>query len=412
MGLRELNVDLTEEQKATREMVRKFGVEVVRPAGIELDKLADPQDVIAEGSVLWDVFRKYRELGLHKTGIPAEFGGLDQDALTSALISEQIGWGDGGLAISLSVSIFPFIFSMLSPDPEIQNWTRQYSDDTEAKMIGCWAITEPDHGSDWIWFDGENSSDPKCAPQVRAVPDGDDFIINGQKSAWVSDGNIASHAALFLTLDPSKGMGGCGLAAMPLDLPGITKGKPLDKLGQRPLNQGEIFFDNVRIPKNMMVIQDPAIHNMALEAVLCGANGGMGNMWVGAAQSALDEGLRYSKERVQGGKPIFQHQNIRLKLFDMFVSVEAARCLARQVSVYNRATQPPALQYATASKIMATDTAFRTASQAIQIFGGFGVSKEYVIEKIFRDTRSAMIEDGVNETLALVGADKLLAGML
>jgi alkylation response protein AidB-like acyl-CoA dehydrogenase len=134
-------------------------------------------------------------------------------------------------------------------------------------------------------------------------------------------------------------------------------------------------------------------------------------MWVGAAQSALDEGLRYSKERVQGGKPIFQHQNIRLKLFDMFISVEAARCLARQVSVYNRTAQPPALQYATASKIMATETAFKVASQAIQIFGGYGVSKEYVIEKIFRDTRSAMIEDGVNETLALVGADKLLAGI-
>ncbi len=411
MGLRELNVDLTEEQKATRDMVRKFAEEVVRPAGIELDKLYDPQDVIVEGSVLWDVFRKHRELGLHKTGIPAEFGGLDQDALTSALISEQLGWADGGLAISLSVSIFPFIFAMLSPDPEVQNWTRQYCDDTEAKLIGCWAITEPDHGSDWIWFEGEHSSDPRCAPSVRAVPDGDDFIINGQKSAWVSDANIASHAALFLTLDPSKGMEGCGLAAVPLGLPGITKGKPLDKMGQRPLNQGEIFFDNVRIPKGMMVIQDPALHNMALGAVLCGANGAMGNIWVGTAQSALDEALRYSKERVQGGRPIYQHQNIRLKLFDMFISVEAARCLARQVSVYNRATQPPALQYATASKVLATETAFRVASQAIQIFGGFGVSKEYVIEKIFRDARAAMIEDGVNETLALVGADKLLAGI-
>jgi len=412
MGLRELNVDLTEEQKATRDMVRKFAEEVVRPAGIELDKLQNPQDVIAEGSVLWDVFRKQRELGLHRTGIPPEFGGLEQDALTSALISEQLGWGDGGLAISFGVSVFPFLFAMLSPDPEVQNWTRQYCEDTEAKMIGCWAITEPDHGSDWILYDGEYSSDPKVGPQVRAVPDGDDFIINGQKSAWVSDGTIASHAALFLTLDPSKGMGGCGLAVLPLDLPGVSRGKPLDKMGQRPLNQGEIFFDNVRIPKGMMVVQDPAIHNMVLEAILCGANGGMGVIWMGVAQSALDEALRYSKERVQGGRPICKHQTVRLMLFDMFMSVEAARCLARQVSVYNRATQPPALQYATASKVMATETAFRVASQAIQIFGGFGVSKEYAIEKIFRDARSAMIEDGVNEVLALAGIDRVLAGML
>ena len=138
----------------------------------------------------------------------------------------------------------------------------------------------------------------------------------------------------------------------------------------------------------------------------------MGNICVGAAQSALDEGLRYSKERVQGGRPICKHQTVRLMLFDMFMSVEAARCLARQVTVYNRATQPPALQYATASKVMATETAFKVASQAIQIFGGFGVSKEYVIEKIFRDARAAMIEDGLNEVLALAGIDRVLAGIL
>ncbi|MDY6917507.1 MAG: acyl-CoA dehydrogenase family protein [Chloroflexota bacterium] len=411
MGLRELSVDMTEEQKATRDMVKRFATEIVRPAGIELDRMHDPQDVIAKGSPLWEVFRKYRELGLHRGGLPPEVGGIEQDALTSAIISENVGWGDGGLAVSLSVSVFPYIFAMMSPDPQVQDWTRQYCEDTEGKIIGCWAITEPDHGSDWIWFEGENSSDPKCAPSVRAVQDGDDFIINGQKSAWVSDGNIATHAALFLSLDPTKGMGGCGLAAVPLDLPGITRGKPLDKMGQRTLNQGEIFFDNVRIPKSMLVIQDPAVHNMVLGAVLSGANGAMGNMWVGVAQSALDEALRYSKERVQGGRPICEHQNIKLKLFDMFVSVEAARRLSRAVTAFNRATQPPALQYATGSKVFATNTAFRVASEAIAIFGGYGVTKEYVIEKIFRDARAAMIEDGANETLALAGADRILAGI-
>ena len=410
MGLRELNVELTEEQKATREMVHRFAAEVVRPAGIQLDRLPDPQDVIAKDSVLWNVFRTHRELGLHRTGFPPEFGGYDQDSLTSAMTAEQLGWGDGGLAISLGVSVFPFLFAMLSPDPEVQNWTRQYCEDTDGKLIGCWAITEPDHGSDWILYDGEYSSDPKVGPQVRAVAAGDDYIINGQKSAWVSDGTIATHAALFLTLDASKGMGACGLAVVPLDLPGVTKGKPLDKMGQRALNQGEIFFDNVRIPKSMMVVSDPAMHNLVLEAILSGANGGMGNIWVGVAQSALDEALRYSKDRVQGGRPVCQHQTVRLMLFDMFMSVEAARCLSRAVSVYNRATQPPALQYATASKVMATETAFKVASQAIQVFGGYGFTKEYIIEKIFRDARAAMVEDGVNEVLGLAGIDRVLRG--
>ncbi|MFW6126017.1 MAG: acyl-CoA dehydrogenase family protein [Chloroflexota bacterium] len=412
MGLRELNLELSEEQKAIKEMVHRFGEEVVRPAGIQLDRLADPQDVIARDSVLWDVFRKHRELGLHRTGFPPEVGGLEQEALTGAIVAEQLGWGDGGLAISLGVSVFPYLFAMMSPDPDIQNWTRQYCEDTEGKLIGCWAITEPDHGSDWILFDGEYSSEPKVGPQVRAVPDGDDFIINGQKSAWVSNGTIATHAALFLTMDPAKGMGACALASVPLDLPGVTRGKPLDKLGQRALNQGEVFFDNVRIPKSMMIFDDPGLHNFALEAVLCGANGGMGNIWVGVAQSALDEALRYSRERVQGGRPIYRHQTVRLMLFDMFMSVEAARCLSRTVTVYNRSTQPPALQYATASKVMATETAFKVASHGIQIFGGYGFSREYVIEKIFRDARASMVEDGVNEVLSLAGIDRVLRGML
>jgi len=407
MGFRELNIDLTDEQKATRDMVRKFGVEVIRPAGIELDKLHDPQDVVAKGSVLWDVFRKHRELDLHKRVLPAAVGGLEQDPLTGALVAEEMGWADAALGISLDVSVIPFHLAMLSPDPEVQDWTRQYCEDTEVKMIGCWAVTEPDHGSDWIHFEGEYSRDPKCAPSVRAVLDGDEYVINGQKSAWVSNGTIATHAALFLSLDPSAGMWGGGVAVIPLALPGISRGKPVNKMGQRALDQGEIFFDDVRIPKSMMVVEDAEAFRMTWGTILAGANAGMGNTFVGTAQAALDEAVRYAKERVQGARPIFHHQNVQLKLFDMFMSVEAARSLARQVSIYNRVTFPPAPHYSTASKVFATETAFRVASHAIQIFGGYGLCKEYLIEKIFRDARVAMIQDGVNESLAIAAADNL-----
>lgn len=407
MGLRELDIDLTDEQKAIRNTTREFCAEVWRPAAIELDKLHDPQDVIAEGSVLWDVLRKSYELGYHKMRFPKQLGGLELDALTGVLVSEEMGYAAADLAISLGVCSFPFNFAMLSPDPEVRDLTRQFCEDTEAKMIGCWAITEPDHGSDWILFDGEYSKDPKCAPQVTAVLDGDEYVINGQKAAWVSNGTIATHAALFLGLDPSRGMENCGIAVIPLDLPGISRGKPLDKLGQRALNQGELFFDNVRISKGNVVCQDPATYQVMAGAILAGANAGMGTTFVGVAQAALDEALEYAKQRVQGGRVIFDHQNVKLKLFDMFTSVEAARSLARRVAVYNSATSPPALHYSIASKVFATETAFRVASQAIQIFGGYGLSKDFLIEKIFRDARAAMIEDGVNETLALAGADGL-----
>ena len=407
MGLVELNIDLTDEQKTIRNEARRFFMEVWRPAAIELDKLADPQDVIAEGSVLWDVLRKSYELGYHKLNFPKDFGGLELDALSGSLVAEEMGYAAADLAISLGVCSFPFTFAMLSPDTEVSNLTRQFCEDTEAKMIGCWAITEPEHGSDWGLAGSEFIRDPKCAPQVRAVLDGDEYVVNGQKSSWVSNGTIATHAALFLSLDPSAGMEGNGIAAIPLDYPGITRGKPLNKLGQRALNQGEIFFDNVRIPKANIVCADQATYAVLFDVTLAAANAGMGTLFVGTAQAALDEALAYAKQRVQGARVIFEHQSVKARLFDMFISVEAARSLARRVAVYNSATMPPAVHYSIASKILATETAFRVASQAVQIFGGYGLSKDFHIEKIFRDARSSMIEDGVNESLALGGAERL-----
>ena len=407
MALLELEVNLTDEQKNLRAEARRFFMDVWRPAAIELDRLADPSDVIADDSILWDVLRKTRELGYHSRSYPEEIGGLGlRDPLAGALISEEMGYAAADLAICVGVSGFPFNFAMFSPDPAIRDLTRQYCADTEAKMIGCWAITEPEHGSDWLLL-GDQTSDPKCAPQVRAVLDGDEYVVSGQKSAWVSNGTIASHATLFFSLDPSRGMDGGGIAVVPLDLPGISRGKPLNKLGQRALNQGEIFFDNVRIPRVNVVCSDPETYKMMSEATLASANAGMGSMFVGCAQAAFDEALQYAQQRVQGDKVIFEHQSVKARLFDMFTQVEAARSLSRRVVLYNSQAQPPAVHYSIASKVFATETAFRVASMAIQIFGGIGLSKESVIEKIFRDARAAMIEDGVNETLALGGAEKL-----
>jgi len=401
MASLDIEVGLTDEESQVRDLSHKFAEEVVRPAGIALDRLDDPAEVIASDSVLWNVFEQYREVGLGD--IEAHSGVSDPIALARMryLVNEEIGWGDSGIAISLGVAGFPGMFARLAGRPEL---IERFASPT-SREIGCWAVTEPDHGSDSLAFDQPYFADPKIRANCIATKDGDEYVIRGQKAAWVSNGTIATVATLFCTIDPSQGFKGGGVALVPLDLPGVSRGVPLDKLGQRALNQGEIFFDAVRIPADYMLVGTDA-YSTIVELVLATANSYMGTTFVGVARAAYEHALAYSRERIQGGVPIFQHQNVKGKLFRMFSQVEAARSLARRVLLYN-STQPPLIQYAIASKTFCTQTAFDVASQALQIFGGNGLSREYPIEKLLRDARASMIEDGCNDILSLVGAEKL-----
>ena len=398
----DLDLDLTDEEKSVRDTVHKFAAEVMRPAGEKLDALADPADVIAPDSVLWDVFKKYRELGLDD--LEAGAGGSDltpaQQVRMRSLIGEEMGWGDTGLSVSLGVSGFPKLVAQMSGNPEL---IERFSG---PDVIGCWAITEPDHGSDMVDFDHKLSAGEASRPNCIARKDGDSFVISGQKAAWVSNGTIANAAALFCAVDLGDGPNGSGVFAVRLDEKGVSRGKPLDKIGQRPLNQGEIFFDELRVPAYSMVL-GPEAYAIAADRVLCMANGGMGTSFVGLARAALELAIDYAKERVQGGVPIFAHQSVKARLFVMFRKVEAARALNRRVTLYNTLSPTPQIQYAIASKVTSTNTAFEVASEALQIFGGNGLTREYPIEKLLRDARASMIEDGCNEVLSLVGAERL-----
>ncbi len=207
-------------------------------------------------------------------------------------------------------------------------------------------------------------------------------------------------------------MHGQGLAILPLDLPGISKGKPLNKHGQRALNQGEIFFDEVVIPAKYMIVNDPAIFRPQGNGdggnnILAGANTGMSVTFAGCAWSAFDLALAYAHERVQGGVPIFEHKNIKLMLMRMFQRVEAARSLSRRTFMYNQVNPPGSMVHAVSAKTLSTETAFDVASDALQIHGGNGLTKAYPIEKIMRDARASMIEDGTNEVLMLSGSNGL-----
>ena len=409
----ELNKTLTPEQVALRDQMHRFGAEVIRPAAIELDKLS-AEEVIAPGSRLWDLFRQAYAQGYHTRGFPEQLGGAGLGPLEAHIVGEEMGWASAGVSISLGVTAFPFSFAaqyaaITGNKALMDEIVMPYVNDREGKYIGCWAITEPEHGSDTLLFGTEQFRDSDITFQVQARRDGDDWIISGQKSAWVSNGTIATHACTFLTIDASRGMDGGGVAVIPLNLPGVTKGPPLRKLGQRDLNQGEIFFDNVRIPKHYMLVE-PETYPAIIDNILAGANAGMSTTFTGLARAAFEEALAYTRQRRQGGKLICEHQLVQDRLFQMFRKVEAARALSRAASIYNRSTVPPATEYSIAAKVQSTQTAFDVASDAVQLMGGYGLSQEFHAEKLFRDARASMIEDGANEVLGLAAARRIIDG--
>jgi len=387
---------LSDTERAVRDTLQKFALEVLRPAGVELDSLSG-EDVIAKNSILWDVFSKYRELGVEALSADETLTPVERARL-GAISSEMMGWGDSGLAISLSVSSMPSAMVAMTGKQDLQEVF-------SADKFGCWAVTEPGHGSDMVDYANSAGNNENRRGNCVAKKDGDNFVINGQKAAWVSNGTFAQTAALFTAYEDDEGVQGGGVFLVPLDADGVSKGKPTNKIGQRPLNQGEIFFDNVVIPGDYMIV-GPDMYNFMLENVLVGANAGMGSLFAGLARAALEHAVAYAKERVQGGKPIIEHQAVQTRLFEMFRKVEAARSLNLKVVQYN-AVNPPRLELSISSKVTSTRTALEVATEAMYIYGGAGITRENPIEKLMRDASVSLIEDGENTILGLVAAARL-----
>lgn len=405
----DLHVDLNEDQRRLKEETHKFAAEVMRPAADKLDKCADPADVIAKDSALWDVIRQSRELGYHTRALPEELGGLTLTPIEGNIIGEEMGWGSAGLSIGMGASSMPYAFAAMFGTPElIEEFVIPFRDDTKAEYMGCWAITEPEHGGgDQMYIGSKREGIPLIRHNTRAKLDGDEWVISGQKAAWVSNGTIATHALLHTSVDGTDDERDAALFFIPLDMDGISKGKPLAKMGQRDLNQGEIYFDEVRIPKHYMLV-GPEMHEMVIDMIVAGANGGMSTTFTGVARSAFEEALNYCKVRVAGAKVLTDHQLVQKRLFEMFTKVETARALARTVNNYNAHVMPPEPHYAIAAKVHNTQIAYEVACDAVQLLGGNGLSEEYPVERIFRDARAALIEDGDNDTLCLGGARYLL----
>ena len=407
-GYQELDLAVSKEFEALRTTAHRFAKEVLRPASIELDRMADPRDVIALGTPLRRVFKQAYELGFHVAGLPVELGGLGLRGLGMHILIEELSWGAVDLGLSILCASFPFSAAAATGNEELyREFVKPFIDNRDGSMIGCWAITEPHHGSDTLIVGTPEFHNSRVNGHVVARRDGDGYIINGQKAAWVSNGTIATHAALYCTTDPKQGMAGGAIAFVPLNLPGVCKGKPLNKLGQRALNQGEIFFDGVRIPRHFVLTAADG-YEAELSRTLTFANTGMSAAFTGLARAAYEESLDYSRQRVQGGKAICEHQLVQKHLFEMFTKVEACRALSRAAMIYNQTSATPSLEHAIAAKTFCTQASFEVASDALQVFGGNGLSKEYPMEKLFRDARASLIEDGTNDVLSLAGARQIL----
>ena len=404
LGLTGLEAELTEEELAIQDAAHRIAVEVMRPVGEKLDKMT-PEEVIAPESPLWFFAEQ-----IHVSGILdlETMMGLtnEQKARIVPIIFEELGWGDSGLAIFALATSFPAFAAMTTGDHEL---IEQFG-----SKIGCWVATQPNRGSDLV--DGDSHEiypgSVQSKPNLVARIDGEEVVLSGQSSAWVSGAPVAQTALVYVSCDFGEGIyndeGGHHQIAMLVSLedPAVSKGKPLDKIGQRPLPQGEVFFDDVRVPmKNVLAKGDEAVGSFF--GALTFGNMEMAFTFTGVARAAFDHALAYVHEREQGGTAIINHQSVRLRVFDLWQKLEASRALAHRIGQYNYSSNGPHLLASITSKTLVTQNAFDIASEALQLFGGNGLSKEYPIEKIMRDARAAMIEDGENNILKLKGASWL-----
>lgn len=402
----DINLDLSPEDIAIRKAAREFAQKVMRPVSRELDTMS-PEAAIAESSPLWIFLKKAYELDFHTVMIPEYYGGQGLSPLQIHLMFEEFGWASFGLSVQLAVVCFPFYLACLTGDEDlIETFVRPFCQCRDGSIRGAWCITEPSHGSDCISVGEKFYSSKEMVADLQARLEGDQWILNGQKSAWVSGGTIATHALLHCQIDPSKGFEGNGICLVPLHLEGVSKGKPLDKIGQRDLNQGEIYFDDVCIPESWMMC-DPDFYVPFLDMILASANLCMSAWSTGLARAAFEESLTYAKQRVQGGCPLIDHYAIKQRIFDQFCRTETCRAVSRAAMNLNLNISPPNVEYSIWAKNQCTELAFQNTHEAIQIWGGNGLTKEYVLEKLFRDARATLIEDGNNENLAAHGGQIL-----
>lgn len=374
---------MTDEQRDLVAMVRDFAQKEVKPRAAEFDKT---------GEFPLDLLKQTFTMGLHMLEFPEEVGGMGLDFQTTAMMFEELAKADAGFAISL-VTTFVAFRTVMQSGTEAQK--KLFVDLIAPGGFGAFCLTEPDAGSD------------AGAMRGTAVRDGDEYVINASK-CFITTGQYADVYVVMASTDKSKGSHGISAFIVERDRPGITVGKHEDKLGLRLSNTCSVSFDDVRVPVDHRI----GAEGEGLKSALGSLNisrAFVGTLAVGICQAAIDECLKYVKERKQFGRPIADFQLVQGLLADMEIQTEAARQLV-QYSMRLIDNGMDVVKAGAITKCFCGDTVVKVTTDAIQIFGGYGVSREYPVEKLFRDSKVFQIFEGTNQIQRLTIAKELYRG--
>jgi len=379
-----MDFELTEEQIALRDTARKFAREVIAPVAAKYDRTGEfPYDVISKGF----------ELGLMNLTVPAEYGGLGLSKVDQVLVVEELAAGCVGIATSMGANDLALLPILIGGTPEQkERFVRPF---TEKLRFASFCLTEPGAGSD------------AAGLSTTAVRDGDHYVLNGSKM-WITNGGVADQYTVFATVDKSKGHKGITCFVVEGRPEGLTVGKPEDKLGQRASNTVPLTFENVRVPVENRIGEEGDGWRIAM-ATLDQSRPMTAAFAVGVGRAAMEHAIAYAKERKQFGQPIANFQAIQFMLADMATELHAARLLTLEAAWLTDAGKRSTL-VSSHAKRFAADTAMKVCTDAVQIFGGYGYSKEYPVEKLFRDAKLIQIYEGTSQIQRLVIARELLRG--
>ena len=377
IGGKMMNFQLSEEHEQLRAMIREFAVNEVAPTAAERDENETFDRAI------WD---KMAELGLTGIPWPEEYGGAGFDYLAYCIAVEELSrvCASTGVTLSAHTSLAGWPVYKFGTEEQKQQYLRPMA---EGKKIGAYCLTESGSGSD------------AGGMKTTAKLDGDEYVLNGSK-IFITNGGEAEIYVVFAVTDPTSKHKGTSAFIVESSFPGFKVGKKEKKMGIRSSPTTEIIFENCRVPKENLLGNEGDGFIIAMKT-LDGGRNGIAAQAVGIAQGALDAAVDYAKERVQFGKPIVANQGVSFKLADMATAVEASRLLTYQAA-WLESNNLPYGKASAMAKLMAGDTAMSVTTEAVQVFGGYGYTKEYPVERFMRDAKITQIYEGTQEIQRLV----------
>ena len=378
-----MKIELNEEQKLLRDNVRRFAEEVVQPRAKEIDET---------GEFPRGFYDQAGELGLAGVSVPEEYGGAGMDTLAYCIVIEEISRKCATSGVILSVN------NSLVCDPILKFGTEEQKKEfltplAAGQKLGCFALTEPGAGSD------------PAGLRTTARRDGDDYVLDGNK-IFITNGTDADTALVFASVDLEKKHKGITAFLVPADTPGYSHGVHEFKLGVNASGTTELAFQNMRIPAGYRLGEEGDGFKVAM-STLDGGRIGIAAQAIGIAQAAFEEALAYSQQREQFGQHLSDFQAIQFYLADMATEIDAARLLTWKAAWTKENLKRFTLEAAQA-KLFASEMAQRVTNKALQIHGGYGYTKEYNVERYFRDARITEIYEGTSEIQKMVIADWVL----